>query len=210
MGYGPLPHWHRVQDSASITLLASGATVFAQGVPHPYVYVVRSGLIKLCYLSAEGDEWIKSFAEEGRFFASVTALSAGGVTSFTAQALEPTVLERLDYRILNALANEHLAWSQTLHAATRVFAARKEQREHELLTLNAEARFRAFAAAQPQLLARVPQKDLARHLGVTPIGLNRIVQRVRRASTLAQNVSQSDSPPAGDAAATGAATGSRA
>lgn len=210
MGCGPLPDWHDVEDRAAILSCAPGSTVFAQGVAHPYVYVVRSGLVKLCYLSVDGNEWIKSFAEEGRFFASVAALTANGVTSFMAQALEPAVLERLDYRVLGALAQRHLVWSQTLHAATRVFAARKEQREHDLLTLTAEARFRAFAATQPDLVARVPQKDLARYLGVTPIGLNRIVQRVRRASAGAgqdQNVSQSESPPATTDVDTGAGAG---
>ena len=59
-------------------------------------------------------------------------------------------------------------------------AARKEARERELLTLGAEARYRAFCADEPLLARRIPQKDLARHLGLTPVGLNRIAMRVRR------------------------------
>lgn len=176
-----LPEWPRVARALEVRRIEPGGTAFLQGVEHPYVYAVDSGLLKLSYLGEDGTEWIKSFAHEGRFFASIAALAPGGRTSFMVTAIEPSVLERIDYRLLAALAREHLAWATALHALTLVFAARKEERERELLTLDAEGRYRAFCGAQPELAARIPQKDLARHLGVTPVGLNRIVMRVRRA-----------------------------
>lgn len=179
---GSLPAWDRVARDLSIRNFEPGGTVFLQDTNHPYVYAVRQGLLKLCYLKEDGTEWIKSFAYEGRFFASIAALEPGGRTSFMVTALETTVLERVDYRVLSELASTHLAWSQALCRMTMVFAARKEQRERELLTLNAEDRYRAFRQAYPDLETRIPQKDLARHLGLTPVGLNRIVVRVRRAT----------------------------
>lgn len=177
---GPLPQWERVQSAMQLRHFETGGTVFLQDVAHPYVYGVRSGLLKLSYLGEEGDEWIKSFAHEGRFFASIAALEPRGRTSFMVTALEPCTVEQLDYRILYELASAHLPWSRALHALTMVFAARKEQRERELLTLSPEPRYIAFRDAHPELEQRIPQKDLARHLGLTPVGLNRIVVRVRR------------------------------
>jgi CRP-like cAMP-binding protein len=67
---------------------------------------------------------------------------------------------------------------------TMVFAARKEARERDLLTLTPEGRYRAFLIESPALEKRIAQKDLARYLGLTPVGLNRIVTRVRRAWSL--------------------------
>lgn len=95
-------------------------------------------------------------------------------------ALEPCSLERVDYRLLSELATQHLAWSRALHGMTLIFAARKEQREQELLTLAPEPRYRAFSAAEPALERRITQKDLALYLGLTPVGLNRIILRIRR------------------------------
>jgi len=60
-----------------------------------------------------------------------------------------------------------------------IFAERKEARERELLTLRPEDRYRCFVANSPSLEARITQKELAAYLGVTPVGLNRIVKRVR-------------------------------
>lgn len=177
---GPLPEWERVQSALQIRHFETGGTVFLQDVAHPYVYAVRSGLLKLCYLGEHGDEWIKSFAHEGRFFASIAALEPRGRTSFMVTALEPCTLEQLDFRLLYELASTHLPWSRALQSMTMVFAARKEQRERELLTLKPELRYIAFRDAHPELEQRIPQKDLARHLALTPVGLNRIVVRVRR------------------------------
>lgn len=180
-----LPGWPTLQGAMERRALRAGETVFQQEVAHPFVYGIAKGLVKLCYVDAEGQEWIKSFSAEGQYFASVAALAAGGRTSFTAIALEACQLERVDYRRLLALAAADAVWSRALYGLALQFAVRKERREFELLTLNAEQRYLHFCAQHPALAARVPQKDLARHLGLTPVGLNRIVMRVRRAAETA-------------------------
>lgn len=182
-----LPEWEGVAKAIRLRTLEPGGAVFLQGVEHPYAYAVGRGLLKLCYLGEDGTEWVKSFAHEGRFFASIAALQPGGRTSFMVTAIEASTLECIDYRLLAALAQRHLVWANALRALTMVFAARKEERERELLTLNPEQRYLAFCAAHPELAPRIPQKDLARHLGVTPVGLNRIAMRLRRGADTARS-----------------------
>jgi CRP-like cAMP-binding protein len=179
---GPLPEQERVQASITVRVLPAGATVFHQDTAHAHVHAVQSGLVKLAYLGEDGTEWIKSFIAEGGFFASLAALAPGGRTTFLAAALEPSRIEGVPHAVLEDLASRHLVWSRALQALAMLHAARKEQRERELLTLGAEARYRRFVADHPGLHLRVPQKDLARHLGVTPVGFNRIVKRVRQAA----------------------------
>ncbi|MDC8772609.1 Crp/Fnr family transcriptional regulator [Roseateles albus] len=159
--------------------LAAGQTLFEADQPHPYVYLVRKGLLKLHYLLANGDEWVKSFSHEGMFFGSLTALKVGGLSSFEVMALEDSELERVDYFELEALAARHPTWLLALYRAMQHFAALKEARERELLTLNPEQRYAAFAQAHASLSERLPKKDLARYLGVTPVSLSRIRARLR-------------------------------
>lgn len=177
---GPLPSWERLEAGIVARRIDSGGAVFMQDVEHPFVYVVRSGLIKNVYLTATGEDWIKSFCEEGLFFASISALEVDGRTSFSAIAIEPSVVERIPYRLLDQLAETDVAWANVVRRALLIFARRKEKRERELLMLRPEQRYRAFMAETPGLEERIPQRDLARHLGLTPVGLNRIVNRVRR------------------------------
>jgi CRP/FNR family transcriptional regulator len=179
---GPLPGWDRFGPDLHTRTIKAGAPVFMQGAEHPFVYVVKSGLIKNLYLRVNGETWIKSFAQEGRFFASIAALKAGGRTSFSAVCIEDSELERFPFAALERLAQVNLVWATLLRRATMLFAERKEARERELLTLTPEDRYRAFVAESPGLEARVTQKDLAAYLGVTPVGLNRIVKRVTAGS----------------------------
>jgi CRP-like cAMP-binding protein len=73
-----LPGWASVAAQITVLSLDAGATVFEQGVCHPYLYAVQAGLVKLRYLDEDGSEWVKSFAEEGRYFASIAALRPSG------------------------------------------------------------------------------------------------------------------------------------
>jgi CRP-like cAMP-binding protein len=175
----PLPRWYEFATQVHLKPVEAGGTVFMQGAEHPYVYVVRRGLIKNVYLRDTGDAWIKSFSSEGRFFASVAALKPGGRASFSAVCVEDSELERFPFKAIESLADSDLAWSTVLRRALAIFADRKEQRERELLTLNPEDRYRAVLAEQPDIEGRVTQKDLAAYIGITPVGLNRIVRRVK-------------------------------
>lgn len=176
---GPLPHWAEFCANIQLHFLDAGTTVFAQGAEHPFVYVVRRGLFKNVYIREDGEAWIKSFSCEGQFFASISALQPGGLCSFSAIAIENGELERFPFRAIERLAENNILWSNMLRRAIMAFAARKEQRERELLMLNAENCYRQFCLDQCGLEQRITQKDLAAYLGVTPVGLNRIVRRVR-------------------------------
>jgi CRP-like cAMP-binding protein len=176
---GPLPRWPEFASHVRLIAVEAGGTVFMQGAEHPYVYVVRRGLIKNVYLRDTGDSWIKSFSCEGGFFASIASLKPGGRTSFSAACVEDSELERIPFEVIAPLADSELAWSTVMRKALAIFADRKEQRERDLLTLTPEDRYRAVLAQQPDLERRITQKDLAAYLGITPVGLSRIVRRVK-------------------------------
>jgi CRP-like cAMP-binding protein len=149
---------------------------FHQGEPCPYVFVVREGLLKQLYTQPDGSEWIKSFAGPGDLFACLQALD-GGVTAFASVAIEPSVVERIDFAALEQQAEQHLAWQKALRLGFQALAALKVERERELLTFSARELYERLAASAPEWIDRVPQKDLAAFLGVTPVGLNRIIRR---------------------------------
>ena len=71
-----------------------------------------------------------------------------------------------------------------LSQALMIYGTRKEARERELLTLSPADRYRAFLRHSPGVAERVLQRDLARHLGVTPVSLSRLKARVKAAPQL--------------------------
>lgn len=158
--------------------LDKGQVLFEVGQPHPYLYVVRQGCLKLLYRGAEGEEWVQDFVAEGAFFCSLTAL-VGGLSSYACEAVEPCELERLNYPWLESTASQRGPWQQALLSGWKDYATRKELRERDLLTLTPPQRYEAFMRTHPGLAQRVPQKDLARYLGVTPVSLSRIRGRLK-------------------------------
>lgn len=162
-----------------IVCVPKGQTLFEAGQAHPYLYVVRRGCLKLVYRALNGDDWVQELVAEGDFFCSLTALHGQGVTSFACEALEACELECIDYVWMEEIAGQHALWQRALLRGWQEFAARKELRERDLLTLTPPQRYEAFVHAHPGLAQRVPQKDLARYLGVTPVSLSRIRGRLK-------------------------------
>lgn len=176
----PLPEWDDFAATVRRRDLRSGEALFRADEPWPWLAVATRGLFKLVYLRADGGERIKSFIAEGGFFASLAGLMPGGRTTFAAVAMSDAGIEQLSYEQLRVFGDRHVAWQRALRAGIEFYGARKEKRERELLTLTPEERYRLFLAEEPELAARVPQKDLALYLGVTPVALSRIRGRIAR------------------------------
>jgi CRP-like cAMP-binding protein len=139
---------------------------------------VRRGLLKQLYAKDDGTEWIKSFAREGELFGCPIALTPGGRTTFASVAIEPAVVESTEWRLVEGLGRTSLEWQKAIRYLFQRLAELKVRRERDLLMLSAADLYRQLAGESPDLIARVPQKDLAAFLGVTPVGLNRIIRRV--------------------------------
>jgi CRP-like cAMP-binding protein len=175
--HGPLPHVERLFDAVRVLQLQPRESAFREDEECPRLYLVRTGLLKQSYTSEDGSEWIKSFAREGDLFACPLALTRAGRTTFASIAIERSVVEFVDWQIIDALAETDLAWQRAIRLGFQRLAELKVRRERDLLMLTAEALYHQFAAQSSDLIDRIPQKDPAAFIGVTPVGLNRIIRR---------------------------------
>lgn len=170
--------WDCLQAVINVRSLRAGEYLFRQDVQHPYVYFVRCGIIKMVYETEDGKEWIKSFAAENAFFASLTALQ-GGSSSFASYAIIDTCVEQLPYKALLELADQHTGWQKALRRAFEIYGFKKETREKELLVLSPEERYKCFLRQHGALADRLSDKDVAGYIRVTPVALSRIKRRLR-------------------------------
>jgi CRP-like cAMP-binding protein len=172
-----LPDVAALVDRIDVIELKERESAFHANEICPRIFFVRAGLLKQLYVKEDGTEWIKSFTGPGDAFACVTALSPGGRTTFASVAIEASVVESIDFRLVERVADTSLAWQKAVRFAFQYLAEVKIRRERDLLMFTPEELYRRFASASPELAKRVPQKDLAAFLGVTPVGLNRIIRR---------------------------------
>jgi CRP-like cAMP-binding protein len=156
-----------------------GQIILHQGDVAADIFILESGLVKLVYPTANGDEWIKSFIVDSGLFGSVDDVDAAQQSRFSAICIERSVIARLPLGwVKQAIAND-----ARLTAAYFAFSGwvrrRKEDREQALLCQSPEQNYVNFISENPALAARLPQADIARYLGITPVAFSRIKRRLR-------------------------------
>lgn len=157
--------------------VTSGTVILEPDMPNPTVCVLRSGLAKLYYAVANGDEWTKSYIVDSGVFGP----AAPGVKrlAFGARALENCEYDTVDP---GWLAGE-IATDPELGRAVALFQLwvieRKRQREEDLLCLSPEDRYVTFLKREPALAERLELREIAGYLRVTAVALSRIRRRLR-------------------------------
>jgi len=172
-----LPEVEQLAASVQVLQLREREFAFHEGDQCPRLFAVRSGLLKQFYTTPDGKEWIKSFTAEDELFGCPIGFLLGGRTSFAAAALEASAVEAIDWQLIDALGERHLAWQKAIRFAFQSLTRLKMVRERDLLMYTPEQMYQQLQGSRPEMVARIPQKELAAYLGVTPVGLNRIARR---------------------------------
>jgi CRP-like cAMP-binding protein len=139
--------------------------------------ILESGILRAFYSSAEGTDYNKHFFEAPSFFGAYASLITGAPNHIQIQALTPCTGWTLPYGELQALLP---AWPELERLARRwaeLLYVSKEQREVEIVLLDAEQRYRLFQQRHAAVEQLVPQYHIASYLGITPTQLSRIRRR---------------------------------
>ena len=155
------------------------SVVMPQGEVCENIYFLCRGLVKLHYITEDGKEFIKSFIDEGEMFGSLISVMSGGNSTFAATALEDLELEVMKFSIFQEFVKNSPAFQQFTLIFFQQLALKKEIREYELLCLSAQQRYEKLCEQKPQLVERIKQAELALYLGITPIALSRMKNRIK-------------------------------
>jgi len=166
-----------LKAESTTVVKTKGEHVFMQGDEDRSLYFVQQGLLKAYYLSEDGKESVKSFLLTGDIIGSLSSAYLKKNCSFNLVCLESTTLKRISFDTIHSSSKQNLAIASDLIELLLGFAMKKEQREYEFLCMSAEERFCKLSEEFPAILDKVTQNDLARYLGVTPVGLSRIKKR---------------------------------
>ncbi|GLT10065.1 Crp/Fnr family transcriptional regulator [Sulfitobacter porphyrae] len=156
----------------------AGEYLFRQGEQDGSIYSLQSGLLKAYYLSEDGKEHIKSFILPGGKIGSLASSYQGEACTFSLVCLKPSALVGVNFSDLNEASRSDPELSGEIVDFLLSFGIRKEMREYELLCLSAEDRYKRLLEHTPDLFDLVTQNEIARYLGVTPVGLSRIKNRI--------------------------------
>lgn len=158
--------------------LTKAEHLFSTGDADGNFYILSAGLLKVYYITSEGKEFVKSFIREGGYIASINAMMSTGVCPFNVVALEDSEIQCIPKATMLSFQSADTTTLKTINLMLLQLVQKKEKREHELLCLSATERYQAFKNEYSDLEARVSQYDIARYLGITPVALSRIRNRL--------------------------------
>ncbi len=194
-----LPEWERLAPHIQRVTAETGTLLFEQGEVYPFIALMMEGYIELLASDLHGGEWVISIAEPGQLVGSIPALRPAkmqplldlmpaysqiyqemteGVSTYTARVIAPSVLIRVPFAELEAMAADHTEWGALLLRQVYLFASLKELRHREFLTLSPLERYERFRRDRANLLTVVTKRSIASMLGITPESLSRILGRL--------------------------------
>lgn len=143
------------------------------------VATVLSGGLREYFLLADGTERCKGFNLPGEFAGSLSDLLSEGPSRHWVVAEVPTVLAVTPWAEYAALADRWPGWQRFARVVAERLYLRKVEREHELLALDAAARYRRTLQRWPTLEQVFKQRHIASYIGITPVHLSRLRSRSR-------------------------------
>ncbi len=135
---------------------------------------ITNGLMKIFIIDLDGNEWVTHFRSENMFCSSYYAFLNQTESEMYVQAMEDTEYLYTKQKVYNRLLHTSLSWSNNARIFTEKLFAESEKREQALLKLKGEERYLRFKKQYRDIYDRIPQKDIASYIGLTPVSLSRI------------------------------------
>ena len=154
--------------------IAKGEYYIREGqVPKKFAFVER-GLFRYLYINNKGTEFTKNFILENNFISAYSAMISQQPSRMFIEALEDSYVYDISYNDWLELKKGHECWNQFLVVILEKAFSIKEIRERDLLLLEAQERYDIFRKEFPTLENRIKQHLIASYLGISPISLSRI------------------------------------
>lgn len=161
--------------------LPKGAHLFDIEEKVTVFYFLIEGLARYYYISDEGKEFNKSFAEKpGHLLSSISSVSMEEETSpFCVETLCEFKTLYISYDDFIKLGEKHLQWNKLTLKIYERLIVKKERRESDFLLLNAKDRYLKFLNDYSMIEDVVQNYHIASYLGITEVALSRIRKEMK-------------------------------
>jgi CRP-like cAMP-binding protein len=163
----------KVLERSRIRRLSKKDIYLREGDISTEVAFTVSGLLRCFYIDKRGNDVTKYFCFEG------SSISYNGYiltepSKYYIEALEDCTLIAIDYLSFEALIKDNLFWLNAIKKIQDEILIYKEKRESSFLLENATERYINLIKNRPDIEERIIQSYLASYLGISPVSLSRI------------------------------------
>ena len=156
------------------TTLRPGEFLQRAGEPVRHAAFVARGCLRSYVIDAKGEEVVLEFAPENWWIGDRTFLTAGTTCECFIDSIGHSDLLLFDQPSHQRMIEDVPTFAAMFRVAFQKYAAAKDRRIVNALSLSAEERYADFLKTYPAIALHVPQRMLASYLGVSPETLSRI------------------------------------
>ena len=165
-------------EKGKVKFIPKGTILLRQGEICNFGCKVIKGCFKSYVIDTSGKEHIMQFASEGWLITDMESLFQKTPSNIFIEAIEPSeviwIQEEIDNYLKNASRDQILEQANLL--TRNIIASNKRTRM--LLSSSAEQRYLDFIGTYPSLMQRLPLKQIASYLGITPEYLSEIRRKI--------------------------------
>ncbi|SBS26389.1 fumarate/nitrate reduction transcriptional regulator [Marinomonas spartinae] len=179
LGLGHDIDWQYLSLSMMLHPVRKGDYLFHQGELANQLYFLHSGLVRYVGVSDAGKEFTQTFVKGPRVIGSTRAMVTGMPVLFGIQALSDVMVISYPWaEFFQQMSQDKGFLASYMAFLEQIFIA-KEERESAFVKHSAERRYMDFCADYPELKEQVPLQYIASYIGITPIALSRIRQKLK-------------------------------
>ena len=171
--------WQRLTVPMDIHVIRKGDYLFQQGDFANRLFFLHSGLVRYVSVSDEGKEFTQTFAKSPRIIGSTKAMVTEARVLFGIQALEDCMVSSYPWRAFYEQMRQDVGFLECYAKFLERIFITKEERENAFVKHSAERRYLDFCADYPELKNVIPQQQIASYIGITPVALSRIRQKLK-------------------------------
>ena len=165
-------------EQLPVTMVKRGEVLLSTGEASRYSYYVKKGLLRSYTLDEKGKEHVYMFAPEGWIVGDIAAHAYNRPAQLNIVANEDSEIVKMpaptigDDESLSEIMDEAQALKEMIKLARRIAAL--QDRVITLLSASAAQRYEKFLELYPEISHRVPLKQIASFLGMTPEALSKV------------------------------------
>jgi CRP-like cAMP-binding protein len=171
--------WERCKGFFKVLKIPAKTSLLREGEVARSMYFVKEGCLRL-WFNKDGKDVTFQFFLEDQAVSSMESFLGGGPSLFSLESIEPTtvaVIGRQDWdRVHDAYPNLRDLFMQLvlkrMEDYGRLFLSRIKDSPRE--------RYEELLREHPEIVRRIPQHYIASYLGITPVSLSRIRNRIHR------------------------------
>lgn len=169
--------WRELEPLLAVEEYAKGATLENQGDLSMEQYFILDGILKRVVSNPSGKEMILRFAAESEIETSYAAWRLKTPIPFSIIAVRPVRAAKLSMGHWVEFMDRHPKIKNEFELQVMQLMSEVMAHTITLHLLNATGRVHRFVRKHGELLERIPKKELASYLNLTPETLSRLKQR---------------------------------